>query len=344
MTSCLWLGIAILLSVPTLVFFIVGTLYLYVRWKFLDNLLRIFQERPYFIIPRGDPRPGAESVSFKTRDGLNLHGCYLKSEQPRKGVVLFGLEFGSNCWSCQSYCESLLSAGFDVFAFEPRSQGTSDAMEGYKPLQWLTSYEVVDTQAALAYLKTRDDADPKGIGFFGISKGANAGLMAASRDRYVRCIVTDGAFGTYTTMIPYMRKWVALYNESYLTHGLLPSWFYGAVAMAGMRKVQRECSLKFMHIEGAMSKLKRPLLMIHGGGDTYIKVEMARELFRRAAGPKAFWVVPEAKHNQALNIAGAEYSRRVVDFFGHHLAGIEPATVVVQEEAALNHGPIVVPA
>jgi hypothetical protein len=36
---------------------------------------------------------------------------------------------------------------------------------------------------------------------------------------------------------------------------------------------------------------------------------MARELFKRA-GPKAFWVVPEAKHNQALSIAGYEYCAR----------------------------------
>lgn len=326
--SCLWLGITILLSVPVVVFLVIGGMYLYVRWKLLGNLLRIFQEKPLFIIPRGEPRPGAEDVEFPSADGLKLRGCYLKTDQPRKGVILFGLEFGSNRWSCQSYCEPLLASGYDVFAFEPRNQGDSEGMEGYEPLQWLTSFEVADTQAAIDYLKARPDADPKGIGFFGVSKGANAGLMAAARDRFVRCVATDGAFGTYSTMVPYMRKWVALYNDNYLTHGLLPNWFYGAVAMAGVRKVQRTRGVKFTHVEAAMARLKRPLLMIHGAGDTYIKPDMARTLFDRAAGPKIFWVVPGAKHNQAQIIAAEEYARRVVSFFDLHLAGIEPASAV----------------
>lgn len=325
--SLLWLGIVILASVPVLVALVVGGLFIYVRMTLLDNLLRIFQEKPLFIIPRGENRPGAEDIEFPAADGLMLRGCYLQTEQQRKGVILFGLEFGSNRWSCQSYCEPLLQAGYDVFAFEPRNQGDSDGMEDYEPLQWITAYELTDTQAAIRYLKSRPDADPKGIGFFGISKGANAGLIAASTDRYVKCLVTDGAFGTYSTMVPYMRKWVALYSESYLTHGLLPSWFYGMVAMAGVRKVQRERNVKFIHVEPAMSRLRRPLLMVHGGADGYIKPEMARELFRRAAGPKVFWVVPDAKHNQAINIAGHRYADKIVGFFDLHLAGQEPAMV-----------------
>ena len=128
-----------------------------------------------------------------------LAGCYLKRARPRRGVILFGLEFGSNRWSCQPYCEHLLAAGFDVFAFETRNQGDSDREPGYDPLQWVTDYEVRDAEAALAYLKGRPDADPRGVGFFGISKGAGAGLFAAGRDPYVRCCVTDGIFAMYTT-------------------------------------------------------------------------------------------------------------------------------------------------
>ena len=49
--------------------------------------------------------------------------------------------------------------------------------------------------------------------------------------------------------------------------------------------------------------------MIHGEGDTYIKPEMAKALFERARGPKELWIVPKAKHNQALSVAGDEYHR-----------------------------------
>src|SRR5262249_38083647 len=148
-----------------------------------------------FVIPRGEPIAGAEDVRFPTTDGLSLCGCYLRARaQTRRGVILFGLEFGSNRWACVPYCEFLLDGGFDVFAFESRGQGDSQVQPGYKPLQWVTKYEVCDVQAALAYLKSRDDADPRGIGFFGISKGGSAGLIAGSREPFLRCFVTDGIF------------------------------------------------------------------------------------------------------------------------------------------------------
>jgi fermentation-respiration switch protein FrsA (DUF1100 family) len=60
--------------------------------------------------------------------------------------------------------------------------------------------------------------------------------------------------------------------------------------------------------------------MIHGALDTYIKPEMARALFEEAREPKEFWLVAEAKHNQALQVAGDEYRRRILEFFEKHLA------------------------
>jgi len=51
-----------------------------------------------------------------------------------------------------------------------------------------------------------------GVGLFGLSKGAAAGVMAAADDALLRCAVTDGMFGTRTTMIPYMAQWVMIYT------------------------------------------------------------------------------------------------------------------------------------
>jgi pimeloyl-ACP methyl ester carboxylesterase len=214
----------------------------------------------------------------------------------------------------------LVENGFDVFAFESRNQGSSDAMPGYEPLQWLTEYEVRDAEAALAYLKDRPDADPRGVGFFGISKGAAAGLIAASRDRYVRCCISDGVFGTYTTLVPYMKQWFRIYNRHYAVQGLIPLWFYGQVGLIGLRQIERERRCRFPHLEKYLPALSpRPLLMIHGKADTYIKPEMGGRLFEHARQPKDFWLVENAKHNQALQVAGEAYRQRVLRFFEQHL-------------------------
>ena len=316
-----WIGL-LLTALPALVVaaWLVG-LYYYLCRKYVPLIVRIFQEKPLFVIPRGEPIEGAEDVTFRTLDGRTLRGCYVKSRGPRRGVILFGPEFGSNRWACVAYCESVLENGYDVFAFESRGQGDSEREPGYEPLQWVTEFEVEDTLAALAYLKNRPDADPKGVGFFGISKGAGAGLIAAARDPYVRCSVTDGVFGTYTTLVPYMRMWFRIYNQQYLAHGLLPSWYYGLIGLAGLDQTARERNCRFPHLERALPRLApRPLLVIHGECDTYIRAEMARSLFKCARQPKDFWLVPGAKHNQALHLAGDEYRRRVLAFFEQHLA------------------------
>ena len=298
-------------------------MYFYLCRKYLPFVSRIFQEKPLFVVPRGYPVEGAEDVRFPTGGGRTLAGCYIRAKSPRRGVILFGPEFGSNRWSCLPYCESLLENGYDVFAFEARGQGESDPEPGYEPLQWVTEYEVEDTLSALAYLRARPDADPRGVGFFGISKGAGAGLLAAARDPSVLCCATDGAFATYTTLVPYMRRWFGIYNKKRATQGLLPSWYYGVIGLAALRGVERERRCRFPHLEAAVARLGRPLLMIHGGGDNYISPDMARALFGRAGGPKEFWLVEGAKHNQALQSAGAAYERRILDFFDLHL-GKEP--------------------
>jgi fermentation-respiration switch protein FrsA (DUF1100 family) len=306
---------------PVAVTLLLVGLFFHLCRNYLHYVVRIFQEKPLFIIPRGQPIAGAEDVTLTTADGLQLKGIYFKTPVRRKGVILFGLEFGSNRWACLPYCDHLLADGFDVFTFESRNQGDSDRQPGYDPLQWVTEFEVRDMQAALEYLKHRPDADTRGIGCFGISKGAGAALTAFAEEPYVRCFVTDGMFATYTTLVPYMRQWFRIYNTRYALQGLLPSWYYGIIGKYGLRLVEKERDCRFPHLERSLARSRpRPFLMIHGGGDTYIKPEMARALFDRAPEPKEFWLVEGAKHNQAQQLAADEYRQRVLDFFNRHLA------------------------
>jgi pimeloyl-ACP methyl ester carboxylesterase len=317
-----WLWVAVVLSVMAgLVLLGANAFHFYLRWRFLDTILRVFQEKPLFISPRGQPVPSAEDVVFPTGNGLMLRGCYLRhSARQRRGVILFGLEYGSNRWACLPYCEQLLDAGYDIFAFEPRGQGESDPQPGYEPLQWVTELEVEDSRAALTYLKGRSDADPRGVGLLGISKGGGAGLLAAVDDPWVRCFVTDGIFATHATLVRYMRKWIAIYSTWFVLQRWVPLWYYSYFAGLALRRLSRVRCCRFPHLEKAMARLgPRPLFMIHGGGDTYIKPELAEALFARARASKELWMVEGAKHNQALHLAADEYKRRVLDFFNENL-------------------------
>lgn len=322
-----WIGVAVLLVPPVAWGLGMAALYLYVRWKYVGFLVRIFQEKPLFIIPRGQPTDTAEPVTIPTAHGLTLRGCYLKTPIARKGVILFGLEFGSDRWACRQYCDRLIAAGYDVFAYEPRNQGDSDKDPNYEPLQWVTDRDVSDMRAAVKYLLTRPDADPNGIGVFGISKGGSTGFVLAATEPAIRCLATDGAYATYTTLVPYMQRWIKIYSDRLKLQRVLPRWFYGLIGTVGVKKVARNRGVTYPSIEKAAKMLRCPLLMIHGEGDTYIKPEMAQALFGRARGVKDLWIVPKAKHNQALQIAEEEYTRRVAAFFDTHLAAPSPASV-----------------
>jgi fermentation-respiration switch protein FrsA (DUF1100 family) len=315
----LWISLgivaALLVVVPPLV------LHIHILIRYLPVVIRIFQEKPLFIIPFGQPAADAEDVTLTTPDGLPLQACYLRTARPRKGVILFGLEFGSNRWACVPYCEFLREAGYDIFTFEMRGQGKSPAQEGYEPLQWVTEFEVIDFQTALAYLKSRPDKSPAGIGLFGLSKGGSAGLIAAAKDDFIRCFAVDGIFACLTTMIPFMYRFVMIYTNMPWMVPLLPRWYLRYIAGIAMREIEELRKCRYPPLEAALPRLApRPLLMIHGGADNYIKPDMAEALFKLAGAPKEFWLVDKAKHNQSFHLAADEYKKRVLAFFDAHLA------------------------
>jgi fermentation-respiration switch protein FrsA (DUF1100 family) len=317
-----WLRISLGI-VAALVIVFPFAVHLYIVVHYIPVVVRIFQEKPIFIMPFGEPAEHAEEITLTTPDGLALKACYLKAGKPRKGVLLFGLEFGSNRWACVPYCEFLRKAGYDIFTFEMRGQGKSPAQQGYEPLQWVTDFEVTDFRTAITYLKERADKDSRGIGLFGLSKGASAGLMVAAQDDFVRCFAVDGAFASITTMVPYMKQWVRIYTSMPWLVPLIPDWYLRLAGRISMRRIEKMRHCHFPALESFMAKLApRPLLMIHGGADNYIKPDMARALFDLAGEPKEFWLVTNAKHNQSFYLAGEEYKTRVLAFFDRHIWGI----------------------
>ena len=47
--------------------------------------------------------------------------------------------------------------------------------------------------------------------------------------------------------------------------------------------------------------------------------DSVRSLYALAREPKSLWMVPGAAHAKCRETAGAEYDRRVIEFFRRHL-------------------------
>jgi pimeloyl-ACP methyl ester carboxylesterase len=297
-------------------------------------LLPKISEKPMFVALRVPPCDDVERVRFSTRDGKMLEGIYARhTSGSRRGVLVFCHEYLADRWSFQVYADGFRDAGFDIFSFDFRNHGESETDPQHPSLPWLTNLEFLDLEAALDYLQCRPDRDPNGFALFGVSRGGSAALAMAARRHDVWAVVTDGAFPTVGTLIPFMRRFAALYvNLPYLVDHL-PRTFLKFVAYRGITKAERKFGCRFLHLESLVSRIgPRPWFAIHGETDSYISVQVARELFSIARESKQLWVVPKAKHNRSQQVQPEEYRERIVEF----LATNAPAHVETEQTSAFE--------
>lgn len=287
-------------------------------------LLPKLSEKPMFVVLRVPPCMDVESVRFSTRDGKLLEGVYARHLGAfRRGVVVFCHEYLADRWSFQVYADGLREAGFDVFSFDFRNHGESEVDPQHPSLPWLTNLEFLDLEAALDYLQCRPDRDANGTALFGISRGGSTALAMAARRKDVWAVVTDGAFPTVGTLIPFMMRFAALYVNLPFLVNHLPKPFLKFVAYRGISKAERKYGCRFLHLESLVSRISpRPWLSIHGEADGYISPDVASGLFAAAREPKRLWIVPKAKHNRSQQVQPEEYRRQIVDF----LSESSPAT------------------
>ena len=95
----------------------------------------------------------------------------------------------------------------------------------------------LDLRAALAYLRTRPDRDPAGVGLFGVSRGGGTALVVAASDPAVWGVATDGAFPTRGTMLAYILRWAEIYVGSKTVWRRMPIWMFAFVGWAVYREM-----------------------------------------------------------------------------------------------------------
>ena len=265
-----------------------------------------------------------EDVAFQTTDGLRLAGTLTgaSAENPSTPLIVFCHEFGADRHSAVKNAAFLRDAGFRVFAFDFRGHGDSEHPVGYSPRPWVTEHEVTDLCAALAYLKERQDTRQAWIGLLGVSRGASTAILVAADDPSVAGIVSDGAFSTSHTLHNYMRRWSPIFLDPILLFMSRPDFVLSVFRWLAAKLAEHRMAVRCPAIVPALRRLRIPILFVHGEKDGYIGTDQAKMLFGMAGGRKELWVVPGADHNEAVDVAPAEYSQRVVHFFQAAMGGI----------------------
>ena len=211
-----------------------------------------------------------EDVYFTTGDGVRLHGWFV----PGNNDVTW-LWFHGNAGNIGHRVDNLKlvhdQLGVNVFLFDYRgygqSQGTPSEQGTY-----------LDAQAALAYLRTRDDVAPDRIVYFGRSLGTAVAVDLATQDAPYALILESPL-----PSIAYMAR----HAYPFLPIGSLLRTKYDTVAKMG--------------------GVNAPLLVLHGDRDDIISIEAGREVFDAAGGPKSFHTIEGAGHNDTYLVGGQPY-------------------------------------
>ena len=242
-----------------------------------------------------------EQVSFRTSDGLTLHGWYVPSRNGAAVIAAPGRK------GPQPHVRLLARHGYGVLLFDRRGEGRSDGEPN--AFGWGGDRDI---KAAIAYLQHRPDVDPERIGGLGLSVGGELMLETAAETTALKAVVSEGAGA---------RSFAEELDRERDLSGVERAVFVlsAAVKQASISVFANESPPS--HLKDLVGRISpRPLLLI-AAPNTRNGEQLNRDYHAAAAEPKALWEIPESEHTRGLDARPREYERRVVGFFDGALLG-----------------------
>jgi dipeptidyl aminopeptidase/acylaminoacyl peptidase len=132
----------------------------------------------------------------------------------------------------------------------------------------------VPTSAIVDYLVTRPDIDPARIGLLGISLGGYYAPRGISFEPRIRACAAWGGVWDYGAV--WQRRWATRSKTTSVPFWQLP-WVMGTETME--QALER---VKQWTLADALPRLTQPLLIVHGGHDSAIPLQDARNAIAAA--------------------------------------------------------------
>ena len=223
--------------------------------------------------------PNAVGLEFRdieltTEDDIKLHGWFVPCKDST-GTILILHGNGGNIGDRVSWLKLLHDLGVNAFIIDYRGYGKSEG----KPFE---EGLYRDARAAYNWWAAGRKAQGERLILFGESLGGAVAVNLAER------VAPSGL--------------------------ILQSTFTSARDMAKtMFPVGLLQPLLNVHFNSAdaITHITCPKLFIHGDRDEIVPFRLGQNLFKLAPGPKFFYAVPGAGHNDLLLVAGTEYARQL---------------------------------
>lgn len=219
-----------------------------------------------------------DDIFFTTRDGIRLNGWFV----PYPGAKTTFLWSHGNAGNISHRLDNLKllheKLKINIFIFDYRGYGRSQGRVSEEGTY-------MDGEAALKYLRTREDVDPKRVVFFGRSLGAAVAAELATREECL-ALILETPFASIREM----------------ARAAFPFLPIGPFLRTRYDTVEK------------VTRVKAPLLVLHGDRDDVVPFAQGKKVFEAALEPKEFYTIRGAHHNDTYIVGGHAYFTVLKDF------------------------------
>lgn len=218
-----------------------------------------------------------------------LHAWWFPPVGPSRGTLVHLHGNAANITAHYRHVTWWPRSDFGVLCFDYRGFGQSVGKPDRQGV-------IDDAHAAIDYVRTRQDVDPKRVFLFGQSIGGSIGIVAAAQRKDLAAVICDCALSNHQDAAYFICR---------------QQWYTWAIAsLIAYRWISRQCE----PIDHVAEVAPTPLLLLQGTDDQIIDWQMADQLYAAAGSPKALYIYEGLGHCEALHLAADHARPRVLSF------------------------------
>jgi esterase/lipase len=288
----------------------VGLFGCYGAYRINKQRVRYFNDK-FVLTPESMRMPYSE-VFFKTEDGIELSGWYVKQTingEDSKRIVLLCAPFQHDKSTLLAISRGLWEAGYSTFMFDFRSHAPQQT------IQTIGYLELRDARAALKYLKEELIPEEGKIAALGCSMGGAMALtLTAEQHEHdnedIIAVATDCAFASFRDVVRgYLYKQISYSTPDLIIDVLLESLILFNYLIYGY-------DVNEVGPDNKLHLINEPLLVLHSLEDSVVNFNQAAKIMTKTS--------TEDDQKQLVTVAGDHiggffqnqnlYIRRLVSF------------------------------
>ncbi|MCU7667673.1 alpha/beta hydrolase [Bacillus thuringiensis] len=240
-----------------------------------------------------------KDIEFKSLDGeTNIKGWLLPTKEEPKLNIIMAHGYGGNRHNAGfiHLSKRLVPLGYQTLMFDFRNSGESEGK-----VTTIGAREKYDLLGAIEWIKTQND---KPIVLHGVSMGAATSILAAGMSQDVAGVIADSP---YSDLKDYLKENLPVWTK-------LPAFPFTPLIMNTIPKIANIDVKEASPIQSLEAIYPRPVLFIHGNGDTKIPYTESEKM--AALHPDAFeiWIPEGTDHVKGFLDYPKEYVKRITEF------------------------------